>query len=81
VELQKVPGTDVMAKIVGMDVSCRCFELDEPIGLVLAANSIRKIDFRIIPSKQGEVRQRAVLFLDHPEQFRMSIDLLGFAKE
>ena len=79
VEIHNKSATD--AKIVGMDVSCRCFELDEPIGLVLAANSIRKIDFRIIPSKQGEVHQRAVLFLDHPEQFRMSIDLLGFAKE
>ncbi len=69
------------AKIIGMDLSCRCFELDEPIGLVLAANSIRKIDFRIVPMKQGEVRQRAVLFLDHPEQFRLTIDLVGFAKE
>lgn len=79
VEFHNQSTTD--AKIVGLDVSCRCFELDEPIGLVIAANSIRKIDFRIVPMKQGEVRQRAVLFLDHPEQFQMTLDLVGSAKE
>lgn len=50
------------AKIIGMGLSCRCFELDEPIGLVLAANSIRKIDFRIVPMKQGEVRKELFCF-------------------
>jgi len=64
--------------VIGMDRSCRCFELtEEPVGLVIPAQSQVELSLVIKPNKTGRIIQRIVLFLRHPDQFDVPINLFG----
>jgi hypothetical protein len=76
VELRNV--SSVPARIVGVSRSCRCFDLrDDAIALVVPPHSSISRALVIQPRKPGPLHQRVELFLDHPEQFRVAIDLVG----
>lgn len=69
------------AKIIGMNRSCRCFVLNNnPFSQIIPANERISLPLVIKPDKTGPLHQRVVLFLDHPEQFRVTIDVVGSAK-
>jgi hypothetical protein len=71
-----VPG-----KIIGVSRSCRCFDLvEDPISKIIGANQRVSLPLVVKPNKLGPLRQRVVLFLGHPKQFRMNVDVLGYVK-
>ncbi len=68
-------------KIVGMQRSCNCIELPKgTIGEIISGNGRFSLPLVVTPKKSGPMHQRIVLFLDHPLQFRMNIDVLGSTK-
>ena len=69
------------AKIVGLSRSCRCFDLnDSPFSKIISANEHITLPLVIKPEKTGPLHQRVELFLDHPKQFRMNVDVFGYVK-
>ncbi len=73
--------TNHAAKIIGVARSCRCFDLVEnPVGESILPHDRVPFAITIKPNNLGSLRQRVELFLDHPEQFRMNIDVVGFVK-
>jgi hypothetical protein len=69
------------AQIIGISRSCRCFELTETrISQIIPANCQIVLPLVIKPNKLGPLHQRIELFLDHPKQFRVKIDVVGFVK-
>lgn len=69
------------AKVIGMERSCRCIKLSgDPTAQVIAARGKDSLPLIILPNKAGPLHQRFVLFLDHPIQFRMNIDVVGSVK-
>ncbi len=69
------------AKIIGLERSCKCFGLTEgPIAKIIAPNGHISVSLVISPENPGPLHQRIVLFLDHPTQFRMDIDVFGSVK-
>ena len=69
------------AKIVGLNRSCSCFDFsDNSFSRIIPANERLSLPLVIKPEKTGPLHQRVVLFLDHPEQFRVNIDVVGSAK-
>jgi hypothetical protein len=69
------------AKIIGFSNSCRCFDLaDNPNSKILPAYGSVVLPFAIKPKRVGALRQRFDLFLDHPNHFRVNVNVLGFVK-
>ena len=69
------------AKIIGFSRSCRCFDLSEdPISKTIPANGRLVFPLVIKPTKLGQLHQRVELFLDHPNQFRVNVDVFGSVK-
>jgi hypothetical protein len=69
------------AKIIGISRSCRCFDLAvDPVSKIISASAGISLLLVIKPNKLGPLRQRVELFLDHPIQFRVNIDVLGSVK-
>ena len=64
------------ATIVGVDRSCNCVSFAAN-GVVLPPNSSSLLAISISPEKLGQFHQRLIVFLDHPNQFRMNIDVFG----
>ncbi len=69
------------ARIVGLWRSCNCLELEDPHGIVIPANGECNLEITVQPIAIGQLRQRAVLFLDHPNQFRLNVNVSGFVDE
>ncbi len=70
------------AKVVGASRSCRCFDLaDDPVSTKIPANSFISLPLVIKPNRLGPINQRVVLFLDHPKQFRLNIDVFSTVKK
>jgi hypothetical protein len=68
-------------KIIGQNRSCRCFVINgDPIFKSIPAGGRISFPLVIKPEKPDPLHQRVVLFLDHPEQFRVNIDVVGFVK-
>ena len=68
-------------RIVGISSSCRCFDLSEdPVSKSIPAHGRIEIPLWIKPNKPGRLHQRVELFLDHPKQFRVNVDVLGSVK-
>ena len=66
------------ARIVGVARSCRCFDFrEDPVSLVLPAHARITRALVIRPRRSGPIHQRIDLFLDHPEQFRLAVHLVG----
>jgi hypothetical protein len=66
------------AKIIGISRSCRCFDLVEDLNSkIIPANGSLSLSLVVRPNRLGPLHQRVVLFLDHPKQFRMNVDVLG----
>jgi hypothetical protein len=69
------------AKIVGLTKSCRCFDFGEdPISTVIPTNGKVKLPLLIKPTRSGSLQQRVELYLDHPKQFRLKIDVVKNVK-
>ena len=69
------------ARIVGMNRSCRCLVLnDNPFSQIIPANEHISLPLVIKSEKTGQLHQRIVLFIDHAEQFRVNVDIVGFSK-
>jgi hypothetical protein len=69
------------AKIVGISRSCRCFDLaEDPTSKIIPANGRLVLPLAIKPNTLGPLHQRVELFLDHPKQFRVNIDVIGFVE-
>ena len=85
---QQSPGTVEIenrssrpAKNIGISRSCRCFDLIEsPVSKSIPANGRIALPLAIKPIKSGPLHQRVELYLDHPDQFRVSVDVFGFVK-
>ena len=85
---QKTTGTVIIenrsslsAKIIGFSRSCRCFDIcDDPTSKIIPANDRLILPLEIKPNKIGPLHQRVELFLDHPDQFRVNVDVFGSVK-
>jgi hypothetical protein len=64
------------ATIVGTEKSCSCVDFVSDV-IVIPPKSKSLFAISISPEKAGRFHQRLVLFLDHPNQFRMNVDVLG----
>ena len=65
-------------KIIGVSRSCQCVDLSEdPISKIIRAYEKVSIPLIVKPKNIGRLHQRITLFLDHPKQFRVNIDVLG----
>ncbi len=70
------------ARIVGMNRSCRCFWLQEqPASKQIPAGGRISLPLVIQPEKAGPLHQRVVLYLEHPEQFQVIVDVVGHVRE
>jgi hypothetical protein len=70
-----------IARIIGISRSCRCFDLaEDPTSKIIPANGRLVLPLAIRPNKPGPLRQRVELFLNHPKQFRVKVDVVGFVK-
>ena len=68
--------------LVGVSRSCKCLELiNYPYNPVVGASGTLALKIEIKPEKSGPLRQRVVLFVDHPEQFRVTCDLFCQVEE
>jgi hypothetical protein len=80
VEISNQSGSP--AKVIGLSRSCSCFNtVDDPFGVVIAANQSVVIPIEVEPKSRGPLHQRVVLFIDHPGQFRVNCDLFSEVKE
>ena len=76
VEIRNRSGID--ASVAGIASSCGCVRFTRrprQIGSSLV------VPVEITPNRTGTFAQRILVFLDHPNQFRMNIDVLGFVKK
>ena len=64
------------ANVVGLFKSCSCVVF-ETMPIFIPANSTWTTEITITPKYVGNFHQRVVFFLDHPEQFRLKIEVLG----
>jgi hypothetical protein len=65
-------------KIIGLSRSCRCFNLvGKPNSKTIPANARISLPLVVKPNKLGPLHQRVELFVDHPKQFRVSVDVFG----
>lgn len=81
IEMQIQNNSAKTAKIVGIARSCRCVVISEnPIGMKIPVGESTKIPLTVVPEKTGAFHQRVSLFLDHPKQFRLNVDVIGFVK-
>jgi hypothetical protein len=69
------------AKIIGLSRSCSCLDFFEsPISRRILGNERVIWSVKIKPNKLGTLNQRVELFLDHPKQFRVNVNVFGFVK-
>jgi hypothetical protein len=59
---------------------CSIRILDDSKTNFVSGGEPLKLPLLIKPSKVGFLHQRVTLFLDHPKQFRLKIDLFGSVK-
>lgn len=70
------------AKIIGLSRSCSCFStVGDLYGEIVFANQSVTIPIEVKPSKSGPLHQRVVLFVEHPEQFRVNCDLFSNVRD
>jgi len=68
-------------KVVGAENSCTCIGFPNVDGVEIPPGSSHKLSLTVRPTSPRRIHQRVVLFMDHPEQFRMNIDVVGNALE
>jgi hypothetical protein len=69
------------AKIIGFSSSCSCLDLvQDPVSKTIPAGQKLILQLAIKPNKVGPLRQRVELFLDHPKQFRVNVDVFDSIK-
>lgn len=69
------------AKVVGVSRSCRCVHpLDDPSGKLIPFGDRTALPLSIVPDRTGPFHQRLILFVNHPKQFRLNVDVVGFVK-
>jgi hypothetical protein len=79
VKLQNRSGQP--AKIIGIARSCRCFDLvEDPVTKIIRANEQVSLPLAIKPNKFGLFHQRVEVYLDHPQQLRMNVDVVGYVQ-
>jgi hypothetical protein len=66
----------VPARIVGVETSCDCVAADA-VGRQVVAHSSVEIPIAVTPNKTGYFHQKMRFFIDHPEQFRVNVDVFG----
>jgi hypothetical protein len=72
-------SSNYTASIVGLSRSCRCVTLPEDfIGRKIQPGGEIKLPLKVLPEQSGVFHQRVVLYLNHPKQFRLNVDVLGF---
>jgi hypothetical protein len=68
-------------KIIGISQSCGCFDLvQNPVSKIIPANQKLVLPLVIKPNRVDWLHQRVELFLDHPKQFRVNVDVFGSVK-
>lgn len=85
---QKIVGTVAIAnlspqpaKIIGITRSCRCFDIrEDSVSKIIPANGRLVLPLDLKPNKTGPLYQRVELLLDHPDQFRVNVDVSDFVK-
>jgi hypothetical protein len=71
----------IKTNVTGFNRSCKCLEMSEDIvSKTIPANGHIVYSLVIQPSHPGPFHQRFILFLDHPKQFRLNVDVIGFAE-
>ena len=81
IDIQILNHSDKDAQIVGVSGSCRCLGfVTDPGGITLINRNRVYLPIEVTPEKTGDFHQRVVLYLSHPKQFRMEIDVLGYVK-
>lgn len=69
-------------KIIGISQSCRCFDIEKnPVSCTIHASASLLLPIVIQPKQVGPLHQRIILFLDHPKQFQVAIDVCGSINE
>lgn len=72
--------SDVAAPVVGVGVSCGCESVPEFEG-VIPANSERKVRFEVTPRSSKPFHQRVTFFVNHPDHFRVDVNVYGSIKQ
>ncbi len=72
--------TDRTIEFLGSQTSCTCIGLAEPR---IVAEPRQQIDLtvQIRPREPGRFHQRIVCFVDHPQQDRLTLDVVGIASQ
>jgi len=66
------------AKIIGISRSCRCFDISQdPISQMIPANGRLVLPLVIKPNKLGPLHQRVELYVDHPNMFRVNVNVVS----
>ena len=69
--------SEVEAKLLGLNTSCTCMELQGYLPDQVEGNANTTFDVRITGLREGRLRQRLLLFIDHPKQFGVPINVRG----
>lgn len=69
------------ASVVGVQKSCVCVGIKNILGVEFLPGQSKNITLNLLPNTVGRLHQRIVVFLDHPDQFRMNIDVVGNVKD
>jgi hypothetical protein len=67
------------ATVIGATRSCGCILIDVRAVKILPGES-KTIHAHVTPKNIGRFHQRVLVFVDHPKQHRVVLDIFGFAK-
>lgn len=70
--------SDLPVKFIGSQVSCTCLGIAGELPVV-APRSEARLTINVRPRNPGHFHQRVVCFVDHPDQGRVILDILGTA--
>jgi hypothetical protein len=74
-------NSDWPAKFVGVQGSCSCLSIaDDLAARELPARGHTLLPIWITPPQTGKLHQRLTIFLEHPERFRIDVEVVGFVK-
>lgn len=69
------------ATVIGVATSCSCIRFERDVnGLIVEAGEKLIVPLVARPARTGNFHQRIVLFLSHPEQLELSLDVFGFVR-
>lgn len=78
IQIQNTSATPT--RVTGATTSCKCLSLNNPFTTI-CANSKVEIPLNVTITVDGIFHQRVILFIDHPKQNWIAIDLYGLSKK